>query len=63
MLVLTRERDECIALIDRRTGEQVARVTVAELRGGKVKLGFEAPEHINVVRTELLDGEREAAHG
>lgn len=54
MLVLTREKHGRIILRDQRTGEVVGRITVVEIRGGKVKLGFEAPDDIKVLRDELV---------
>lgn len=53
MLVLSRKVDESIVLFD--NGEAVAKITIVESRGGKVRLGIEAEPVIKVVRTELLD--------
>ncbi len=55
MLVLTRELRKSVTLLDLRTGEVVAVVSVQQNRNGKIRLGFEAPKHINIVRTELLE--------
>lgn len=51
MLVLSRKKDEVL-----RIGDEVI-VKVLEVRGGVVRLGIEAPDHINIVRSELLPGE------
>jgi carbon storage regulator len=52
MLVLTRKPGEAIVV-----GASI-RVTVLEVRGGRVRLGIEAPAHVNVRRQELtLDAE------
>lgn len=47
MLVLSRKQGESIVV-----GTAI-RVTVIELRGGRVRLGIEAPAHVNVRRQEL----------
>ncbi len=48
MLVLTRKLGEAITL-----GDQI-RVVVIEVKGGKVKLGIEAPPGVPVHREEVL---------
>ena len=55
MLVLTRKRDERIVI-----GDDIV-ITVVEIRGGKVKLGVEAPSCVSVHRHEIYDAiKREA---
>jgi carbon storage regulator len=49
MLVLTRKPRERIVI-----GNQTV-VTVLEIRGGKVKLGIEAPSEISVHREEIVE--------
>lgn len=49
-LVLSRYPGEKIVIGD---GEII--VTVVEVRGGKVRLGVEAPQQISIMREELLD--------
>jgi carbon storage regulator len=49
MLVLSRKEGQSI-LID---GTTIVRVL--EIRGNKVRLGIEAPEHVDIARTELFD--------
>lgn len=54
MLVLSRKENERI-----RIGTDVV-ITVAKIKGGKVRLGIEAPRSVKVVRDELdqkKDGE------
>ena len=46
-------------VLSRKTGESIQiagniRVTVTEVRGGRVKLSIEAPDHVRVLRKEIL---------
>jgi carbon storage regulator len=52
MLVLTRMKDESVII-----GDDVT-VTVVDVRGDKVRLGFEAPKSITVHRKETYDAIR-----
>lgn len=54
MLVLTRKPGEKLAIGDGIT------VTLVELRGGRVRLGIEAPAHVRVLRAELAGGDNAA---
>lgn len=49
MLVLTRKRNERIVI-----GDDIV-ITVVEIRGDKVRLGFDAPKEIPVHRQEVYD--------
>jgi carbon storage regulator len=49
MLVLSRKPMERIHI-----GDNVV-VTVLEVRGNKARIGIDAPKHIHVLRSELLD--------
>ena len=49
MLVLSRHRDEYIAI-----GDNV-KVYVVEIRGDKVRLGIDAPSNISVHRSEVYE--------
>lgn len=49
MLVLSRKKDEKVVI----NGNVV--VTVIEMRGDKVRLGFEAPNDVEIHRQEVLD--------
>lgn len=49
MLVLSRKRDEVI-----RIGDDIV-VTILEIRGDKVRLGFTAPETVEVHRQEVYE--------
>ena len=50
MLVLSRKAEQEIVI-----GE--CRIKVLSIQGGRVRLGIEAPPHIAVYRSELLDAE------
>ena len=54
MLVLTRRRHEEIAIGDNIT------IQVIEVRGSRMRLGFEAPDEVPIRRAELWDGELDA---
>lgn len=52
-------------LITRKPGQQVivggmVRVVVVEVKGNRVKLGFEAPERISILREELCPAAEES---
>lgn len=49
MLVLTRSKNQKIVV-----GKDVE-ITVVSCEDGRVKLGIDAPPHINIVRKELLE--------
>lgn len=57
MLVLSRQRDESIVI-----GDDIV-VTVIDLRGDKVRLGFTAPRDVAVHRKEVYDAIRREARG
>jgi carbon storage regulator len=52
MLVLTRNRDEEV-IID--TGSERIRVCVVDIRGDKIRLGFDAPKHVTIHRLEVQE--------
>jgi carbon storage regulator len=54
MLVLSRKRDERVLI-----GDNIV-VTVVEVMGDKVRLGFEAPSDVPIKRQEIADRERAA---
>jgi carbon storage regulator len=53
MLVFTRKRGDAVAVGERRGGEHLLKVTVLEIRGSIVKLGFEAASDVAVHRWEV----------
>ena len=56
MLVLTRGLKQQIVI-----GDQQITVTVLEVKGGRVRLGIEAPPEVAVRRKELLDPKQQGA--
>jgi len=48
MLILTRRKEESVII------DGNIKVTVLGIDRGHVKLGFEAPDDVNIVREELL---------
>ncbi|MFO0426119.1 MAG: carbon storage regulator [Planctomyces sp.] len=52
MLVLSRKKGETIQ-VSSAAGE--IRITVAEVRGGRVRLSIEAPRSVRVLRSELME--------
>ena len=55
MLVLSRKPGESIQIASN------IRVVVVSVSNGRAKLGFEAPGHIRILRTELKDREADNA--
>jgi carbon storage regulator len=49
MLVLSRHRDESIMI-----GDDIV-ITIVDIRGDKVRLGINAPQHVPVHRQEIYD--------
>jgi len=52
MLVLSRQRDECVIIGE---GEDAVKVQVVDIRGDKVRLGFEAPKSVKIHREEVYN--------
>ena len=55
MLVLSRKKSESI-----RIGDEI-RIKVIDVRGKTVRIGFEAPDHVSILRAELLSGSVEVS--
>lgn len=49
MLVLTRKRNEKIVIGDSIT------ITIVDIRGGKIRIGIDAPKDVTVHRQEIYD--------
>jgi carbon storage regulator len=49
MLILQRKKDEAI-----RIGQDI-RIVVLHSEGGRTRLGIEAPDHVTILREEILD--------
>lgn len=55
MLCLTRRIKESI-----RIGDDIE-IVIVDIKSGSVKLGINVPDHVRVMRTELLERDRTAA--
>ena len=55
MLVLSRKNQEAVVVGGANGFEQLLKVTVLELRGGSVKLGFEANDEVPIHRAEVWE--------
>lgn len=55
MLVLTRKRDESVVVEGINGGDRQITVRVLEIRGGTVRLGFDAPAEVAVHRLEVAE--------
>lgn len=55
MLILSRKRGEAIAIGDHESLQCDVKVTVLEVNGARVKLGFEAVSHLAVHRWEVWE--------
>jgi len=55
MLVLTRKSQEAVVVGASNGYDRVLKVTVLEIRNGKVKLGFEAADDVPVHRWEVWE--------
>lgn len=57
MLMLTRSCGQAVEVTDTRTGEVVLRLTVTDVRGRTVRLGFESPRHFHILRDDAITRE------
>ena len=55
MLVLARKTRESVVIGPAETMQALVQVTVLEVRGGTVKLGFEADDDVGVYREEVWE--------
>ena len=55
MLVLTRRNREAVVVGGPHASEQLLKVTVLEIRGGRVTLGIEGDRNVPVYRCEIWD--------
>ncbi len=53
MLVLSRKSSESVEIDGADGCPRVLKVTVLEIRGGRVKLGFEADADVRILRSEV----------
>ena len=60
MLMLTRKPGQAVDLIDTNTGQVIATVLlIACLNGNSVRLGFDAPPHIHIIRDDAKRRDRD----
>jgi carbon storage regulator len=50
MLVLSRKPSESVQI------DSTIQVTILAISKGRVKIGIRAPDHVSIVRNELIDG-------
>lgn len=55
MLILTRKNRESVVVMENESGEVMLKVTVLEIEGGRVKLGFEAEHRLPIHRQEIYE--------
>jgi len=55
MLVLSRKVNESICIGEIGNARQMVKVTIVEILGDKVRLGFAAPQSIPIHRREIYD--------
>ena len=55
MLVLSRKKSESI-----RIGDEI-RIKLIDVRGKTVRIGIEAPDHVSILRAELVPGSVEVS--
>lgn len=53
MLVLSRKQNEAVVITSPGHGGRVITITVVEIRGGRVRLGFEAADDVLIHRSEV----------
>ena len=56
MLVVTRKIGESIII---RAGKETITVSVEALHGGNVRIGLDAPNHVQILRNELVQNHKE----
>jgi len=62
MLVLSRKPEESVVIGEPYSFERLIKVTVLDIRGGKVQLGFEADTDFPVHRWEVWERGRSGDH-
>lgn len=51
MLILSRHKGQCVNIDDEKTGLH-GRIVVVDIQGDKVRLGFEFPKNVQIVRPD-----------
>lgn len=55
MLVLTRKNRESVVVLKNEAGDVLLKITVLDIEGGRVKLGFEAEQRLPIHRQEVYE--------
>ncbi len=55
MLVLTRKNRGSVVVLKNEAGEVLLKITVLDIEGGRVKLGFEAEQRLPIHRQEVYE--------
>jgi carbon storage regulator len=63
MLVLARKSRESVVIAANGASQELVRVTVIDVRGGRVKLGFKADTDVAIHREEVWERVREESQG
>lgn len=56
MLVVTRKVGESLVI---RVGKDTVLVSVEAVHGGNVRIGLDAPSHVQILRNELIQSQKE----
>ena len=56
MLVVTRKDGESLII---RVGKDTVSVSVESVHGGNVRIGLDAPSHVQILRNELVQNQKE----
>ncbi len=57
MLVLSRKRNEVIVIYNTNDNSMIE-VTITSIEEGKIRLGFDAPQHITIDRKEVYESKK-----
>ena len=55
MLILARKNPESVVLMKDEAGEALLKITVLDIKGGRVILGFEAKQRLPIYRQEIYE--------
>lgn len=63
MLALSRRIGERVVLTDSETGRRIVVTVLRDRRFGGIKLGFDAPREVTIMREELVEHQLGVKHG